>query len=55
VEKFRDEFNRRSQKAVPPAMPPEYTSGELIDHENIATTPVPRNPGWEETAKAGTI
>ena len=31
-------------------MPPEYTPGELIDHENIATTPLPRNPGWEETA-----
>jgi NADH-quinone oxidoreductase subunit F len=55
VEKFRDEFNRRSQKSVPPAMPPEYTPGELIDHEKIQTTPLPRNPGWEETAKAGTI
>ena len=55
VEKFRDEFNQRSQKPVPPAMPPEYTPGELIDHNKIATTPLPRNPGWEETATAGTI
>jgi NADH-quinone oxidoreductase subunit F len=55
VEKFRDEFDQRSQKAVPPAMPPEYTSGELIDHAKIETTPLPRNPGWEETATAGTI
>lgn len=55
VEKFKDEFNQRSQKPVPPAMPPEYTPGALIDHENIATTPLPRNPGWEETATAGTI
>jgi NADH-quinone oxidoreductase subunit F len=55
VEKFKDEFTQRSQKPVPPAMPPEYTSGELIEHENIATAPLPRNPGWEETAKAGTI
>jgi NADH-quinone oxidoreductase subunit F len=55
VEKFRDEFNRRSQKPVPPAMPPEYTPGELIDHEKIEKTPLPRNPGWEETATAGTI
>jgi NADH-quinone oxidoreductase subunit F len=55
VEKFRDEFNQRSQKPVPPAMPPEYTSGELIDHPEISTTPLPRNPGWEETATAGTI
>jgi NADH-quinone oxidoreductase subunit F len=55
VEKFRDEFNQRSQKPVPPAMPPEYTPGELIDHQKISTTPLPRNPGWEETATAGTI
>src|SRR5436190_1900879 len=55
VEKFRNEFEQRSQKPVPPAMPPEYTSGELIDHEKIEKTPLPRNPGWEETAKAGTI
>jgi NADH-quinone oxidoreductase subunit F len=55
VEKFKDEFNRRSQKPVPPPMPPEYTPGELIDHKKIATTPLPRNPGWEETATAGTI
>jgi len=55
VEKFKDEFNQRSQKPVPPAMPPEYTPGELIDHETITTAPLPRNPGWEETATAGTI
>jgi hypothetical protein len=36
-------------------MPPEYTPGELIEHEKIATTALPRNPGWEETATAGTI
>jgi NADH-quinone oxidoreductase subunit F len=55
VEKFREEFNGRSQKPVPPPMPPEYTPGELIDHEEIATIPLKRNPGWEETATAGTI
>jgi NADH-quinone oxidoreductase subunit F len=55
VEKFKDEFTQRSQKPVPPAMPPEYTPAELIDHERIATAPLPRNPGWEETATAGTI
>jgi hypothetical protein len=36
-------------------MPPEYTPGELIDHDKIEKTPLPRNPGWEETATAGTI
>jgi hypothetical protein len=55
VEKFRGEFNQHSQKAVPPPMPPEFTADELIEHEKIATTPLPRNPGWEETATAGTI
>jgi NADH-quinone oxidoreductase subunit F len=55
VEKFRDEFNQLSRKPTPPAMPPEYTPGELIDHQKIERTPLPRNPGWEETAKAGTI
>ena len=55
VEKFPDEFMQRSQKPVPPPMPPEYTPGELIDHQKIAKTPLPRNPGWEETATAGTI
>jgi NADH-quinone oxidoreductase subunit F len=55
VEKFREEFNARSQKPVPPPMPPEYTPGELIDHQQIATIPLKRNPGHEETATAGTI
>jgi NADH-quinone oxidoreductase subunit F len=55
VEKFRDEFNARSQKPLPPPMPPEYTPGELIDHQQIATIPLKRNPGHEETATAGTI
>jgi NADH-quinone oxidoreductase subunit F len=55
VEKFRDEFTARSQKPVPPPMPPEYTPGELIDHQQIATSPLKRNPGHEETATAGTI
>ena len=55
VEKFKNEFNQRSQKPAPPAMPPEYMPGELIDHDKITTAPLPRNPGWEETATAGTI
>ncbi len=55
VEKFREEFTARSQKPIPPPMPPEYTSGELIDHAKIETMPLARNPGREETATAGTI
>src|SRR5450755_3047268 len=45
VEKFKDEFVRRAQKPAPPAMPPEYMPGELIDHDKITTAPLPRNPG----------
>jgi NADH-quinone oxidoreductase subunit F len=55
VEKFRDEFAARAQKPVPPPMPPEYTPEELIDHDRVATMPLKRNPGHEETATAGTI
>jgi NADH-quinone oxidoreductase subunit F len=55
VEKFKEEFAARSQKPVPPPMPPEYTPGELIDHDRIATTPLKRNPEREETATAGTV
>jgi len=55
VEKFKEEFVQRGQKPVPPPMPPEYTPEELVESEKIATTPLPRNPGWEETAKTGTI
>jgi NADH-quinone oxidoreductase subunit F len=55
VEKFRNEFSRLAQKPVPPPMPPEYTPEELIDHNTIATVPMPRDPGWEEAAKTGTV
>jgi NADH-quinone oxidoreductase subunit F len=55
VEKFRDEFVARAQKPVPPAMPPEYTPGELIDEQTITETPLPRDPGWEKAGVAGRI
>jgi NADH-quinone oxidoreductase subunit F len=55
VEKFRDEFTQRSQKPVPPPMPPEYTSEELIEETEIETIPLLRNPGSDKTAKTGTI
>jgi NADH-quinone oxidoreductase subunit F len=51
VDKFRDEFETRASKPAPPPLPPEYTPGELIEHEAIATTPLAHDPGWE---KAGT-
>jgi len=55
VEKFKDEFAARSQKPVPPPMPPEYTPGELIDEQIITETSLPRDPGWEKAGVAGRI
>lgn len=55
VEKFRDEFVSRAQKAVPPPMPPEYTPGELIQEPTIPATSLPRDPGWETAGVAGRI
>jgi NADH-quinone oxidoreductase subunit F len=55
VEKFRDEFAARAQKPVPPAMPAEYTPGELIDEQTITETSLPRDPGWEKAGVAGRI
>ena len=37
VAKFRDEFTSKATKPVPPPMPPEYNSEELIEHETIET------------------
>ena len=37
VAKFRDEFTGKATKPVPPPMPPEYNSDELIENETIET------------------
>ena len=37
VAKFREEFTGKSTKPVPPPMPPEYNSGELIANKAIET------------------
>ena len=37
VAKFREEFTGKSTKPVPPPMPPEYNSGELIANDAIET------------------
>ena len=51
VEKFPEEFGARAMKPVPPPLPPEYTPKELIEHQEIPTSPLAHDPGWE---KAGT-
>jgi NADH-quinone oxidoreductase subunit F len=55
VEKFPEEFAARAQKPVPPPLPPEYTSEELIEEESIPTVPMAHDPGWERAGTAGTI
>jgi NADH-quinone oxidoreductase subunit F len=55
VDKFHEEFAGRSDKALPPPMPPEYTPGELISQEEIPTVSLAHDPGWEKAAAAGTI
>src|SRR5438034_4986081 len=55
VEKFHEEFPTRAQKPIPPPLPPEYTSDELIEEESIPTVPMAHDPGWEEAGAAGTI
>jgi NADH-quinone oxidoreductase subunit F len=55
VQKFPQEFAARAQKPMPPPLPPEYTSDELIEEESIPTVPMARDPGWEKAGAAGTI
>jgi NADH-quinone oxidoreductase subunit F len=55
VEKFPEEFAARAQKPIPPPLPPEYTPEELVDLEEIPTSPLAHDPGWEKAGTAGTI
>ncbi len=55
VQKFPDEFAARAQKPLPPPLPPEITPEELIEEEEIPTTPLAHDPGWEKAGTAGTI
>src|SRR5262245_12503318 len=55
VEKFPEEFVARARKPVPPPLPPEYTSEELIEEESIPTVPMAHDPGWEKAGAKGTI
>ena len=55
VQKFPEEFAARAQKSMPPPLPPEYTSEELIEEETIPTVSMARDPGWEKAGAKGTI
>jgi NADH-quinone oxidoreductase subunit F len=55
VEKFPEEFASRAMKPAPPPLPPEITPQELVAEQQIPTTPLTRDPGWEKAGTAGTI
>ena len=55
VGKFPEEFAARAKKSVPPPLPPEYTSEELIEEETIPIVPMAHDPGWEKAGAKGTI
>jgi hypothetical protein len=40
---------------MPPPLPPEYTSKELIEKEEIPIVPMAHDPGWEKAGAKGTI
>src|SRR5437667_9884237 len=49
VKKFPEELPARAQKPMPPPLPPEYTSDELVKEESIPTVPMAHYPGWEKS------
>jgi NADH-quinone oxidoreductase subunit F len=55
VKKFPEDFLPRATKPVPPPMPPEYTSEELLERAQIPTVPLARDPGWEKAGASGII
>jgi NADH-quinone oxidoreductase subunit F len=55
VEKFPEEFARYARKPVPPPLPPEQTSRELIERAQIPTSPLARDPGWEKAGADAVI
>lgn len=54
IAKFPEEFQAKSQKALPPPMPPEYTPEELVKDDAIPTVPAPRGNGREIMGAAAT-
>ncbi len=55
VKKFPEEFLTRATKPVPPPLPPESTSEELLEEGQIPTVPLARDPGWEKAGASGVI
>ena len=55
VEKFPEEFAAHARKSFPPPLPPEDTPRELIEREQIPTSPLAHDPGWEKAGADAVI
>jgi NADH-quinone oxidoreductase subunit F len=55
VEKFPEEFAAYARKSIPPPLPPEDTPRELIEREQIPTSPLAHDPGWEKAGADAVI
>ena len=55
VEKFPEEFAAHARKSMPPPLPPENTSRELIEREQIPISPLAHDPGWEKAGADAVI
>ena len=55
VDKFPDEFAAHARKSIPPPLPPEDTPRELIEREQIPTSPLAHDPGWEKAGADAVI
>jgi NADH-quinone oxidoreductase subunit F len=52
--KFPEEFSGKAKKELPPPMPPEYNSEELIENAKVEAVPAPRGNSQEIMAEAAT-
>jgi NADH-quinone oxidoreductase subunit F len=52
--KFPEEFAAKSVKPLPPPMPPEYNTTELVEKEKVESVPAPRGNSKEVMAPAAT-
>ena len=55
VEKFPEEFAVYARKSVPPPLPPEYTPEKLAERDQIPTSPLAHDPGWEKAGADSVI
>ena len=54
VAKFPEEFSAKAKKSLPPPMPPEYNTTELVEREKVESVPAPRGNSKEVMAPAAT-